>query len=209
MHCDNATATGIANSTVKKQRARSMEMKFFWVSDQVELNIFQVRWHPGQENLGDYQSKHHPAAHHIAVRPWYLHRENSPRLLPRAVKPSILRGCVETLPRGYTKGSPLPRVPNRQNANMMYLYDLSIWCIDTMDTSHWYNNPLMLSSCAGAGSAVKHLKSQIAKMCFTSLLPLRWYYQILYVLLIPMYALVKVDLKPSKIILGIPIYLCN
>ena len=116
VHCDNATATGIANSTVKKQRARSMEMKFFWVSDQVELNIFQVRWHPGQENLGDYQSKHHPAAHHIAVRPWYLHTENSPRLLPRAVKPSILRGCVETLPRGYTKGSPLPRVPNRQNA---------------------------------------------------------------------------------------------
>ena len=28
----------------------------------------------------------------------------------------ILQGAVETLPRGYTKGSPLPRVPNRQNA---------------------------------------------------------------------------------------------
>ena len=36
IHCDNATATGIANDTVKKQRARSMEMRFFWVTDQVK-----------------------------------------------------------------------------------------------------------------------------------------------------------------------------
>ena len=35
MHCDNITATGIANDTVKKQRSRSMEMRFFWITDQV------------------------------------------------------------------------------------------------------------------------------------------------------------------------------
>jgi hypothetical protein len=29
VHCDNATAVGIANSTVKRQRSRSMEMRFF------------------------------------------------------------------------------------------------------------------------------------------------------------------------------------
>ena len=34
-HCDNATATGIANDTVKKQRLHSMEMCFFWETDQV------------------------------------------------------------------------------------------------------------------------------------------------------------------------------
>lgn len=116
VHCDNATAVGIANNTVKRQRSWSMEMRFFWVSDQVELGIFQVKWHPGHENLADYQSKHHTSAHHIAVRPWYLHTELSPRLLPRAVKPSNLRGCVETLPRGYSRSSPLPRIPNSQNA---------------------------------------------------------------------------------------------
>ena len=32
MHCDNITATGIANDTVKKQRSRSMEMRFFWIT---------------------------------------------------------------------------------------------------------------------------------------------------------------------------------
>ena len=36
IHCDNATAAGIANDTVKKQRSRSMEMRFFWVTDQAK-----------------------------------------------------------------------------------------------------------------------------------------------------------------------------
>ena len=29
VHCDNKTATGIATDTVKKQRSRAMEMRFF------------------------------------------------------------------------------------------------------------------------------------------------------------------------------------
>jgi hypothetical protein len=37
VHCDNATAVDIANNTVKRQRSRSMEMRFFWVSDKVAL----------------------------------------------------------------------------------------------------------------------------------------------------------------------------
>ena len=36
IHCDNITATGISNDTFKKQRPRSMEMRFFWVTDQVK-----------------------------------------------------------------------------------------------------------------------------------------------------------------------------
>jgi hypothetical protein len=38
----------------------------------------QVKWHPGQENLADYQSKHHIGTHHQAVCPWYLHEKHSP-----------------------------------------------------------------------------------------------------------------------------------
>jgi hypothetical protein len=40
IHCDNATTAGIANDTVKKQRSRSMEMHFFWVTDQVKQKFF-------------------------------------------------------------------------------------------------------------------------------------------------------------------------
>jgi hypothetical protein len=49
--------------------------------------------------------------HHINVCPWYLHMENSPRFLPRAQKPSALKGCVGTLDDGYVHNVPLPRAP--------------------------------------------------------------------------------------------------
>jgi hypothetical protein len=114
IHCDNATATGIANDTVKKQRARSMEMRFFWVTDQVKQRFFNVQWQPGQENLADYFTKHFEPRHHLNVRPWYLHTSKSPTHLPRANTPSSLRGCVGTLPNGYTRASPLPRIPSNK-----------------------------------------------------------------------------------------------
>ena len=90
MHCDNKTAAGIANDTVKKQRARSMEMRFFYITDQVNRGLFDVQWHPGQENLADYFTKHFDSKHHQEVRPWYLHMHNSPSVLPRAAAPSTL-----------------------------------------------------------------------------------------------------------------------
>ena len=110
VHCDNSTAVAIANDTVKKQRSRSMEKNFFWVTNQVELGNFHVTWHPGQETLADYFTKHFDAKHHQMVRPYYLHMHNSPAYLPRALAPSTLKGCVGTLPNGYTRSTPLPRL---------------------------------------------------------------------------------------------------
>lgn len=110
IHCDNKTAAGIANDTVKKQRSRSMEMRFFWVTDQTKQGYFNVEWHPGKENLADYFTKHFDGKHHMEVRPWYLHETNSPSELPRAAAPSTLRGCVGTLADGYVRSAPLPRL---------------------------------------------------------------------------------------------------
>ncbi len=101
VHCDNATAVGIANNTAKRQQSRSMEMRYFWVCDKIAQDAYDVRWHPGQENLADYQSKHHIGTHHQAVCPWYLHKKHSPLVLPRTTRPSTLKGCVGTLPKGY------------------------------------------------------------------------------------------------------------
>ena len=42
MHCDNITGGGIANDTAKKQRSRSMEMRFFWITDQVRLGRYLI-----------------------------------------------------------------------------------------------------------------------------------------------------------------------
>jgi len=117
VHCNNKTAAGIANDTVKKQQSRLMEMRFFWVADQVKNRLFDIQWHPGQENLAGYFTKHFESRHHQEVRPWYLHMDNSPKFSPRAVTPSTLRGCVGTLPDGYHETAPLPRINPRINPN--------------------------------------------------------------------------------------------
>ncbi len=111
VHCDNATAVGIANNTIKQQQSWLMEMQYFWVGDKVAQDLYSLSWYPGQENLMDYQSKHHLGAHHTAVHPYYLHKENSPLELHWAQRPSTLSGCVGTLQDGYICNVPLPRVP--------------------------------------------------------------------------------------------------
>jgi hypothetical protein len=57
--CDNATAVGIANDSIKRQCSCSMEMLFFWVGDKSAQGMYDISWHPGMENLANYQSKHH------------------------------------------------------------------------------------------------------------------------------------------------------
>jgi hypothetical protein len=94
-----------------------MEMRFFWVGDKVAQDMYPLSWHPGQENLADYQSKHHIGSHHVAVRSWYLHTENSPRILPWAVRPSTLKGCVGTLQNRCICNVPLLRAPQMQSAS--------------------------------------------------------------------------------------------
>ena len=108
IHCDNSTVVGIANNTTKRQRSRSMAMRFFWVADAVEQGKFDIKYYPGKESLGNYQSKHHIGSHHTAVRPWYLHEPTSVHELPCASKPSTLKGCVGILPDGYACTNPLP-----------------------------------------------------------------------------------------------------
>ena len=53
-------------------------------NNRIKKEQFRVFWRPGPENLGDYNSKHHPPEHHIAVQSKYFH---VPKL-------SSLQGCV-------------------------------------------------------------------------------------------------------------------
>jgi hypothetical protein len=94
-----------------------MEMRFFWIGDKVAQEMYALNWHPGWENLAYYQSKHQVGSHNVAVRPWYLHMENSPRVLPRVARPSALKGCVGTLKDGNIHKVPLPQAPRIQHAS--------------------------------------------------------------------------------------------
>jgi hypothetical protein len=92
-------------------------MRFFWVGDKIAQEIYALQWHPGQDHLAEYQSKQHLGSHHGTVRPWYLHMEHSPRVLPWAQRPSALKGCVGTLKDGYTRKVPSPQAQKIHRAS--------------------------------------------------------------------------------------------
>ena len=119
VHCNNVTTVGIANNSIKRQHLHSIEMRFFWVGDKIAQSMYDISWHPRMEHLADYQSKHYIGSHHVRVRPWYLHMDNSPQYLPRAQSQGTLKGCVGTLKDGYVRNIPLPRAPRIQSANHM------------------------------------------------------------------------------------------
>jgi hypothetical protein len=110
IHIDNTTTVGIVNNTIKCQCSSAMKMHYFWLLDGKTQKYFKFYYQSGQENLGDYPSKHHTANIHQHVRPYYFHTDKSPTLLPWALKPSIWQGCAEILGDPYSKKSPLPRI---------------------------------------------------------------------------------------------------
>jgi hypothetical protein len=87
-HIDNTTTVGIVNNTIKWQRSQAMELICFWLLDSKMQQYFKFYYQPGLENLGNYLSKHHTNNIHQHVRPNYVHMNNTPTLLPRAMKPS-------------------------------------------------------------------------------------------------------------------------
>ena len=66
---DNSTAHGVCNKNMQCKRSKSWDMRFFWMRCKESQKMFYVYWRPGTNNLADYQTKHHPAAHHRHVRP--------------------------------------------------------------------------------------------------------------------------------------------
>jgi hypothetical protein len=57
-------------------------MRFYWVKDRIKQGEFLIYWRRGIDNLADYFTKHHPAAHHRRMRALYLHTNGEP--LPAA-----------------------------------------------------------------------------------------------------------------------------
>jgi hypothetical protein len=66
---DNSAAFGILNK-------KAMDMIYHWFTDRVNQKQFDLYWHPGTGNLGDYHTKHHSVQHHKNMRQFILHQAN-------------------------------------------------------------------------------------------------------------------------------------
>jgi hypothetical protein len=49
VHCDNATAVGISNNTIKRQRSRAMEMRYFWTSEKEAQDVILLSGTPAKK----------------------------------------------------------------------------------------------------------------------------------------------------------------
>ena len=79
---NNSTAIGFANRHHKLKCSKAMDMRFHWIPDRVDQGQLTIEWAPGDTNLADYFTKHHNTAHHIKMRPIYLHMSNLVQLVP-------------------------------------------------------------------------------------------------------------------------------
>ena len=87
---DNATAVGFCNDSMKHRRSKAIDMIFHWVKDQVKQGQFVIYWAPGHTNTAaDYVTKHHPASHHIYMRPQFFLTQH----LANVVVSQLLQGC--------------------------------------------------------------------------------------------------------------------
>ena len=64
---DNKCAAGIINDQVRQKASKCMDMRFYWLRDQVRQNLIHVYWKYRIENDADYSTKHHPTKHHIQM----------------------------------------------------------------------------------------------------------------------------------------------
>ena len=113
VHIDNTTVTGIVNNTIKRQRSRAMEMRYFWLLQQEQQKIFKFIYQPGQENLANYYTKAFTGKEMLRQRPFYVHMKESPRILHRANLPHTRRGCVKSKRDQHYNNGPLPIIPTR------------------------------------------------------------------------------------------------
>ena len=95
MKTDNSTANGFIRGTIKQNKTKAIDMRFYWLKDRQEQQQFDIYWAPGQVNQANYFTKHHPPTHHRALRPIYLFYNN---------KQLDMQGCIKILRKRATTG---------------------------------------------------------------------------------------------------------
>ncbi len=57
LRIDNTVALGLADNKLNKKRAKSMDMRYFWLADRVRQGHFRVEHIPGRYNIADHFTK--------------------------------------------------------------------------------------------------------------------------------------------------------
>ena len=74
--CDNTSAIGLANDTIKQKRSKAIDMRFHWIRDRIRQNQFGIVYIPTKENIADYMTKNLPKELHDRFT-FYLVRDTT------------------------------------------------------------------------------------------------------------------------------------
>ena len=62
---DNSTTAGFVNHNISSKRAKSWDMRLFWLKEKEVKKIFKVYWEKAENNMADlYTKTNHPALHY-------------------------------------------------------------------------------------------------------------------------------------------------
>ena len=114
---DNSTAQGIINNTIKQKRSKAMDMRFYWLRDRTKQGHFHIYWEPGQHNLADLPTKHHPGSHHKRLRPIYVYEQSR--------SPVSIQGCIKLLTKPCKTGADNPIKRHPSDTYIAHLCQLS------------------------------------------------------------------------------------
>ena len=99
---DNEAAIGFLLDTMKMKHSKAIDMRFYWVKDRISQQQFHIYWRPGKNNMGDYVSKHHSAAHHKLMRPKVFANLTCTSLFPSSTQ-TCIQNVFLCLQRGCDK----------------------------------------------------------------------------------------------------------
>jgi hypothetical protein len=74
--CDNTSAIGLANDTIKQKRSKAIDTRFHWIRDRIRQNQFGIICIPTKENIADYMTKNMPKDLHDRFT-FYLVRDTT------------------------------------------------------------------------------------------------------------------------------------
>src|SRR6056300_678158 len=65
---DNSAAAGVVNNTIVPKKLKAMDRRLHWLRCRASQHEFCYYWAPGNQNWGDYSTKHHPPVYHESKR---------------------------------------------------------------------------------------------------------------------------------------------
>jgi hypothetical protein len=69
---DNATAQGFVYKNINQKKSKSWDMRYYWLRDKENQQMFKIFWERGIDNNADYFTKHHSTGHHREIRARYV-----------------------------------------------------------------------------------------------------------------------------------------